>query len=106
VSAASVAPLHRLLARLLERGTWTASAVIAVGCGLWLARPGLRGPLSGSSVVAGGVALFILLPVARVALLLVVYVRARDRRLAGVAALVLAILAAGLAVGAHHAGAG
>jgi uncharacterized membrane protein len=55
--------------------------------------------LSGAQVVAAGVVLFISLPVLRVLVMLAVFMRDRDYRLALVAAIVLITLVAGLAVG-------
>jgi uncharacterized membrane protein len=84
-----------LLAGLLRYGTWLASGLI--GSGLAMSLVGL----SGAQVVAAGVVLFIALPVLRVLVMLAVFVRARDYRLALVAALVLMTLVAGFAVGLY-----
>jgi uncharacterized membrane protein len=84
---------QRLIAGLLEYGTWIAAAVI--GASLLI---GLSGH-DGLIVEKAGVGLFILLPVARVALMFVLFVHARDRTYAAISALVLAIIAAGVAAG-------
>jgi hypothetical protein len=85
--------LERRVARLLDVGTWIASAVVALG----LALP------SGARVVILGLALFVALPAASVAVMLYGFLRLREYRIALIAALVLAILVAGLALGAHTA---
>lgn len=90
--------LERLLARVLHCGTWLATCVIALG----LALPLIGRP--GAGIVTAGIALFILLPVLRVLLMLIVFVRERDYRFGAIAALVLAIIALGAALGVHLAG--
>ena len=79
--------LDRALAALLWWGTWAASALIALGMAL-----------VSHAVVKAGVALLIALPALRVATLFGVFALRRDRA-ALIAALVLAILAAGLLIG-------
>lgn len=76
--------LRRVLARLLEIGTWLASATIALG--LVLAQPRL---------VGGGIGLFIALPLGRLVVMFVAFLRRGDRRLALIAAAVLMIIALG-----------
>lgn len=93
----------RVIAGLLWYGTWIASAVIAAGMALdALQRFGypLVPDAGGHGVVKAGVALFILLPVARVALMLSIFLRERDYAYTLISALVLAIIAAGIVVGA------
>ena len=79
--------LHRAfekrVAAMLEGGTWGACAAILVGL-VW---PPAR------VLVTAGIALFIALPVLRVAAMLVEFVRLRDLRMSAVAGLVLAIIA-------------
>ena len=84
-----------LLAGLLRYGTWLASAVIGLGLALSLVG------LSGAQVVAVGVVLFIALPVLRVLVMLAVFLRDRDYRLALVAAIVLMTIVAGFVIGIH-----
>jgi uncharacterized membrane protein len=79
--------LERLVAALLRYGTWLASA--AIGAGLVLAN---------RRIATLGIVLFIVLPMLRVALMLVVFVRERDARLALAAGLVLAIILTSIAV--------
>ena len=81
------------MAVTLSRGTWLASAVIALG----LLLPSLA--QQGARIVTVGLALFILLPVLRVTLMLVAFLRARDFPLTAVAVLVLAIIGLSAAVG-------
>jgi uncharacterized membrane protein len=90
-------PLERILAEVLHYGTWLASAVIAVGLALALGESILS--VSGLPIVTAGIAMFILLPVVRVILMLIVFVRERDYRFAAIAATVLAVIVLGLVVG-------
>jgi uncharacterized membrane protein len=75
------ASLEQVLGRLLHVGTYVASAVIAIGLVL------------GMRIATVGIVLFILLPVIRLAAMLVFFSRARDFRFAAIAALVLLIIA-------------
>jgi uncharacterized membrane protein len=90
-----VSKTEGLLAGLLRYGTWLASGLI--GSGLAMSLVGL----SGAQVVAAGVVLFISLPVLRVLVMLAVFLRDRDYRLALVAALVLMTIVAGFAIGIY-----
>jgi uncharacterized membrane protein len=101
VSATARHPrLERRLARLLRHGTWLACLVLAIGFALALLRPGS----SGTAVMLGGIGLLILLPVLRVALMLVTFARERDYVFALVALTVLAIILAGAVLGMYLAG--
>ena len=91
--------LEGLLARTLTFGTWLASATILLG----LAVP-LLGAGAGGALVIAGIALFLLLPVLRVAVMLVVFVGERDYRFAAIAALVLAIIGFGAVLGVSMGG--
>ena len=95
--------LERLLARVLYSGTWIASLVIAIGIGLALiaSRAGARGATIAPDmrVVTAGIVIFILLPVVRVALMLIAFLRHRDFGLSAIAALVLLFIALGFIVG-------
>jgi len=88
--------LEWLVGRLLLCGTWIASAVTA--CGLAMMFLGGR---SGLATVTAGITLFILLPALRVTLMLAVFVYERDFRFSAIAAIVLAIMLTGLAIGGH-----
>lgn len=98
------ARLEHWLANLLHYGTWIATGTIAVGLAFALFAPHTHGDAhaaaAGMSVVTAGIALFILLPIMRLILMLGVFLRQRDYRFSAIAALVLAIVAAGLLVGA------
>lgn len=102
----SMSRLERWLASLLEYGTWMGAFVMAVGVMLSaLAGAGLH-LVSAESVAAFastvttvGVCIVILLPVARLMLMLAVYCVEREYRFAGIAALVLVIVAAGCVAG-------
>jgi uncharacterized membrane protein len=85
---------ERVIANLLWFGTLLASAIIAVGVLL-----GFFGDGNGLGIAKVGVALFILLPVGRVGLMLVLFVRERDYAYVAISALVLAIIAAGFLIG-------
>jgi len=80
--------MNARLADLLHYGTWLAS--IAIGAG-WALRS--------TRIETIGIALFILLPTLRVLLMLLVFLRERDYRFTAIAALVLAIILLGFAVG-------
>jgi uncharacterized membrane protein len=81
--------LESRVAVVLSVGTWLASGVIALG----LALP------SGAPVVATGIALFIALPVLRVIVMMVEFLRRGDYRIGMIAALVLAIILVATALG-------
>lgn len=95
--------LERSVAALLQYGTWIASTVVAAGTLI-----GSLGPFSGpffsgfnsSTIVTSGIGLFILLPVARVALMLAVFLRQSDYRYAMISTLVLTIIVIGILTGA------
>jgi uncharacterized membrane protein len=88
--------LETLVAALLRYGTWLASA--AIGLGLLLALIGARlapaGPalLPAMRISTMGIALFIALPILRVVLMFLVFLRESDFRLALTAGLVLTII--------------
>jgi hypothetical protein len=89
----------QLIAGLLWYGTWFASALIAAGVLVTAIEPfqaSLALPLRGYDVMKAGVAVFILLPIARVALMLAIFLRERDYAYTVIAALVLTIIAAGV----------
>jgi hypothetical protein len=89
--------LERLLARVLDQGTWLACAII--GAGWLLAAAGWRSGL----LINGGIALFLLLPVVRVIIMLFVFVRERDYRFGIIAGVVLSIIVLGALLGARMA---
>ncbi|EIQ7173213.1 DUF1634 domain-containing protein [Enterobacter hormaechei] len=92
---------EQIIAALLWYGTWLASAIIAVGMALDALRPfegSLNVGFSSYDIVKAGVALFILLPVARVALMLAIFLRERDFAYTAISALVLIIIAAGIVI--------
>lgn len=92
----------RMIAGLLWHGTWLASVIIFTGMVLKLLRQfgNLSIPaLSGDELMRTGVALFIVLPVARVALMLGIFLYERDYIYTLISALVLVIIMAGVIVG-------
>ncbi len=97
--------LESRLARLLYFGTWLAS--ISMGLGLLLYLVFGRGPSPRQASLSNladllmnlGIASFILLPVARVAFMLIVFARRRDYRFVAISALVLLIIAASMLLG-------
>jgi len=56
---------------------------------------------SGARVVTAGIALFVALPIVRVSVMLVEFLRRRDYRIATIAALVLFIIVLGIVLGAR-----
>lgn len=91
----------RIIAALLWYGTWFACAQIAGGMVFGMRHPSadsLALGLSGHQLVKAGVAFLILLPVARVVLMLTIFLRERDYAYALIAAIVLAIIAAGVVI--------
>jgi len=95
--------LEELLAALLRDGSWLASAAIGLGFALALidSRFGTRNLaiLPNMRIATMGIVLFILLPTLRVLLMLFVFIREGDFRLAVTAALVLAIILLGIVLG-------
>jgi len=95
--------LEELLAALLRYGSWSASA--AIGLGYALALIGAHPPtqnlaaLANMRIVSVGIVLFILLPILRVLLMLLVFVCKRDFRFAFIAGTVLAIILLGIFLG-------
>jgi uncharacterized membrane protein len=92
---------EQVIAALLWYGTWLASAIIAIGIVLGALDNSEGAPhfaLTGYAVVQAGVALFIALPIARVALMLAIFLRDRDWAYTAISALVLAIIGIGIAV--------
>jgi uncharacterized membrane protein len=81
---------------VLRYSTWLASAVIAFGVIELLAGGGAA---AGTRAVTAGIAMLILIPVFRVLLMAVVFASQREYLLAGVAALVLSIIALGVVLG-------
>jgi hypothetical protein len=94
--------LERLLAGVLHRGTWLATCVVAVGLALpligWLGAPPAIAIMS-ARIVTAGIALFILMPILRVLLMLIVFFREGDYRFAAIATLVLVVIVLGAALG-------
>ena len=95
--------LEELLAALLRDGSWLASAAIGLGFALTLidSRLGTRNLafLPDIRFATLGIALFILLPVFRVLLMFLVFIREGDFRLAVTAGLVLAIILLAIVLG-------
>jgi len=92
--------LDQLLARVLQRGTWLGSCVIASGLVLTLAGGSVvSSRIQGARIINVGIAMLIALPVLRVLLMAIVFFRGRDFRLSVIATLVLAIIALGCIVG-------
>jgi uncharacterized membrane protein len=96
IADALPAPLERILGTMLYYGTCLASSVIALGLIVAIASAA-----AGTRIAAVGIALFIVLPVARVGTMLVFFARSRDYRFSGIAALVLAIILCSYLVGAR-----
>ena len=93
---------NRAIAGLLWHGTWIASAIIALGIGLEvLNQIGYRMPFvqSGLGLMKTGITIFILLPVARLILMLGLFLRNRDYLYTILSAFVLAVIGIGVLVG-------
>jgi uncharacterized membrane protein len=88
--------MEKALGAMLYYGTCLASSVIALG--LLVAIPS---GAAGTRIAAVGIALFIALPVARVATMLFFFLIARDYRFGAIAALVLGIVVFSYFVGAR-----
>ena len=92
--------LEKLVAALLHYGSWLASAAIGLGFVLALidSRFATRNLaiLPNMRIATMGIALFILLPILRVLLMLLVFIREGDSRLALTAGLVLAVIILGV----------
>jgi uncharacterized membrane protein len=85
---------------VLHRGTWLGSSVIALGLALPMAGwSGASSTTICTRIVTAGIALLIVLPVVRVFLMLVVFVRERDFRFSAIAMLVLTIILLGSVLG-------
>ncbi len=88
------------LAALLRYGSWSASAAIGLGYALALigsyAHSWNPPVLFHMRIVRVGIALFILLPIVRVLLMLLDFIRERDFRFAFISGLVLAIILLGI----------
>jgi uncharacterized membrane protein len=96
------ARLDRTLATFLNCGTWLSCAIIALGMALTLVQGSgatAAPPLAGMRIVTAGVALLILLPTARVPLMLVAFVWRGERHYGMIAALVLLVIIAGFVLG-------
>lgn len=103
MTGGALCKVERAVAATLYWGTWVASSVVAVGL--------MRAMLDSGVVVREmavqrdmriaslGIALFILLPVIRVIVMLLTFLRDRDYRFSVIAALVLAITLLGLLAG-------
>lgn len=92
--------LDRLLASVLHRGTWFGWSIIALGLALPMTGwPEASSTMICTRIVTVGIALLIFLPVLRVFLMLVVFVRERDFRFSAIAMLVLAIILLGSVLG-------
>ena len=92
--------LHLLLASVLYRGTWLGWSVIALGLTLPMAGwSGASSTMTCTRIVTAGIALLIVLPVLRVFLMLVVFVRERDFLFSAIAMLVLVIIVLGSVLG-------
>lgn len=90
--------IESLLADVLNVGTWLASAVIAAG--LLLSSFNHQTPFRiAAQIITPGIGLFVLLPILRVILMLIIFVKQRDYRFAVAAAVVLLTIFAGLVAG-------
>ena len=95
--------LEQLLAAFLRYGSWSAFAAIGLGYALALigshALASNLPVLSNMPIVRMGIAMFILLPILRVLLMLLVFIRERDFRFAFISGMVLAVILLGIFLG-------
>ena len=95
--------LEELLAAFLRYGSWLATAAIGLGYALALigSHPPTRNlaALPNMRIVTLGIVLFILLPIIRVLLMLLAFIRERDFRFAFISGTVLAIILLGIFLG-------
>ncbi len=95
---------EKIIAALLWHGTLLACIVIAAGMILGgLQTLGLVANLAhiGYKLVTIGVVIFVLLPITRVVLMLLMFLRSRNYVYAAISALVLGIIGIGLLIGLH-----
>ncbi|PCE27097.1 hypothetical protein BWP39_09945 [Paraburkholderia acidicola] len=96
---------EQIIAALLWYGTWLACAIIAAGM-IVGAFPQIESSLSPGfssyGILKVGVALLILLPIARVTLMVAIFLCERDYAYVAISSFVLAIIAAGILVGLHQ----
>jgi len=97
--------LERRLASLLHGGTWLGCCVIGLGLILQVLGGRWFPAAAATQVVVAGIAVFLLLPILRVAVMLFVFLRERDYRFGLIAAAVLTVIALGAVLGAQMAGA-
>jgi hypothetical protein len=81
----------------VSAGTWIASVMIAIELGLSLWP--VRIFLTGADIVTVGIGLFILLPMLRVIVMLIFFLKERDYEFAAASFLVLLIIFSGFAIG-------
>ncbi|HEY4088236.1 MAG TPA: DUF1634 domain-containing protein [Bryobacteraceae bacterium] len=95
--------LEELLAIVFRYGSWLAASAIGLGFALALiganSRIGNTAILPILPIVRTGIILFISLPIIRVLVMAVVFIREGDFRLASIAGLVLAIIVIGIILG-------
>jgi uncharacterized membrane protein len=88
--------LEHLLEKLLRYGTLLASAVTALGLALFSVSRSY-----GLSIATAGVALYILLPITRVAAMLMFFLKVKDYRCGAFAALVISMIFLGTLLGSR-----
>ena len=95
--------MDRLLARQLKYGIWLASSVTTLGMIVALFGRGIvpETMTLGTSIVGKGIALIILLPILRVVLMLMVFVRERDYLLGMISGIVLLTIGVSVVVGLY-----
>jgi uncharacterized membrane protein len=99
-SGSAVDGLERRLGVFLSVGTSMACAVIAIGL-VWR----LLSATGGGAIVMTGIAIIIVLPIVRVAMMLCAFAKAHDYRFVAVAAVVLLLIGSGLLAGLNPAAA-
>jgi uncharacterized membrane protein len=101
--------METILARVLYYGTWLASVLIAFGFTLmWIDAQWDTHAWAGlpdQEYVTLGIGLFILLPVLRVTVMLVMFLKQRDYHFVAISAMVLLIIILSYLLGKHTASA-
>jgi len=94
--------LQRLLAKVLNGGTWLGTTAIALGLVIALIELQQAGlTTTGKRLVTIGITLFIFLPIFRVMLMLIFFIRDRDYQFCIITILVLVIIAMGATLGIY-----
>jgi uncharacterized membrane protein len=97
--------MNRILGKQLKYGTWLASTVIALGIVVtifrWRMLPHGNASTFGLTIIGMGIALIILLPILRVALMVFMFLHERNYLFAMISCIVLLIIGLSVVVGLY-----